>query len=80
MPLRLYLPADRAENTRLIRRVQLWLAAQGEQCLRAERFLSDRRHLLELDGRLLADVGLTHEDVVRNVPFRCGGQDVQGPE
>ena len=79
MPLTLHLPADRAENTRFTRRLRLWLAAQGKQCRRAEQFLSDRRHLLELDGRLLADVGLTREDVLRNVPFRCGGQDTQGP-
>lgn len=72
MPLTLYLPADRAENTRLTRRIQLWLAAQKDGCRCAERFLLDRRHLLELDGRLLADVGLTREDVLRNMPFRCG--------
>lgn len=79
MPLTLYLPADLAENTRLVGCLQLWLAAQGERCRRAERFLLDRRHLLELDERLLADVGLTHEDVLRDVPFRCGGKDIQGP-
>lgn len=55
--------------------MRLWLAAQGKQCRRAERFLLDRRHLLELDGRLLADVGLTREDVLRDVPFRSDRQD-----
>jgi hypothetical protein len=36
---------------------------------RACRLLADRRHLAELDPRLLRDVGLTSEDVARGVPF-----------
>ena len=37
---------------------------------RALRWFADRRHLLEMDDRLLRDVGLTREDVRRGVPFR----------
>lgn len=33
------------------------------------RMAADRDHLRELDPRLLRDVGLTQEDVVRGVPF-----------
>ena len=69
MPLLLYMPADQAGNARLTRRVRLWLEVQGELCRRAQRFLTDRRHLMELDARLLSDVGLTREDVARGVPF-----------
>lgn len=36
------------------------------------RWLTDRRHLREMDARLLQDVGLTREDVWRGVPFRAG--------
>ncbi len=35
------------------------------------RWLANRRDLRELDGRLLRDVGLTHEDVRRGVPFKA---------
>ncbi len=77
MPLLLYMPADRAGNARLTRRVQLWLAAQGERCRRAQRFLTDRHHLMELDARLLSDVGLTREDVARGVPFLHQAPDVR---
>jgi len=77
MPLVLYLPASHYKgDTSPARRLQLWLATQKDGCRRAERFLSDRRHLLELDRRLLDDVGLTREDVLRNVPFRCSGHDM----
>jgi len=80
MPLVLYLPAGHRDgDTSPASRLRLWLAAQKDGCRRAEQFLLDRRRLLELDRRLLADVGLTREDVLRNVPFRCGGQDAQGP-
>ncbi len=37
--------------------------------LRALRRASDRRHLMELDARMLRDIGLTQEDVLRDVPF-----------
>lgn len=77
MPLLLYMPTDRAGNARLTRRVRIWLAAQGEQCRRAQRFLTDRRHLMELDARLLSDVGLTREDVTRGVPFLHQTRDVR---
>lgn len=60
-------------------RPRLWLAAQVDRYRRAQRFRSDRRHLLELDARLLADVGLTREDILRNVPFRHGSPDVPRP-
>ncbi len=69
MPLLLYMPADQAENARFTRRVQLWLAAQAQHCRRAQQSLTDRHHLMELDARLLSDVGLTREDVARGVPF-----------
>ncbi len=69
MPLLLYMPADRAGNARLTHRVHLWLATQAQCCRRAQRFLTDRHHLMELDARLLSDVGLTREDVARGVPF-----------
>ena len=36
------------------------------------RWVRDRRHLREIDDRLLRDVGLTREDVRRGVPFRIG--------
>jgi len=76
MPLMLYLPAGhQGRDTPRASRLWLWLATQKDGCRRAERFLLDRRHLLELDGRLLTDVGLTREDVLRNVPFRCAAQD-----
>ena len=35
------------------------------------RWLADRRHLHEMDERLLRDVGLTREDVWRGMPFRA---------
>ena len=69
MPLVLYLPADHPADARLVRRVQVWLEAQYHQWHRAPRFFADRHHLLELDARLLSDLGLTREDVVRGVPF-----------
>ena len=76
MPLVLYLPAGHhSGDTPRVSRLWLWLATQRDGCRRAERFLLDRRHLLELDGHLLTDVGLTREDVLRNVPFQCGAQD-----
>lgn len=37
---------------------------------RFARHAADRRHLARLDERLLADVGLTRESVVRGLPFR----------
>lgn len=37
---------------------------------RAVRLLEDRARLASLDPRLLADIGLTPEDVARGVPFR----------
>jgi hypothetical protein len=40
--------------------------------MRLLRWLGDRRHLREMDSRLLHDVGLTREDVRRGVPFRAG--------
>ncbi len=76
MPLVLYLPAGHhGGDTPRVSRLWLWLATQRDGCRRAERFLLDRRHLLELDGRLLTDVGLKREDVSRDMPFRCGAQD-----
>ncbi len=80
MPLVLYLPASHhGKDAPRVSWLRFWFAAQRDGCRRAERFLSDRRHLLEVDGRLLDDVGLTREDVLRNVPFRCGVQDERGP-
>ncbi len=75
MPLLLYLPADHPVSARPVRRAQLWLEAQCHQWHRAPRFLADRRHLIELDARLLSDVGLTREDVARGVPFRPDAED-----
>lgn len=37
---------------------------------RLARHVADRRHLARLDDRLLADVGLSREAVVRGLPFR----------
>ena len=79
MPLALYLPSSHpTENASPASRLRLWLAAQQDECRRVQRFLSDRRRLLELDDRLLGDVGLTREDVLQDVPFRYGAQDVHG--
>ncbi len=79
MPLVPYVPAGHhGGDTPCVSRFWLWLATQRNGCRRAERFLLDRRHLLKMDGRLLTDVGLTREDVLRNVPFRCAAQD-RGP-
>lgn len=76
MPLVLHLPAGRRDgDTPPASRLRLWLAALHDECRRAERFLLDRRHLLELDGRLLDDVGLTREDVLQGMRFRCGRHD-----
>ena len=74
MPLVLYLPPDQSLNAGPVRRVQLWLEAQRHQWHRAPRYFADRRHLLELDVRLLQDVGLTREDVVRGLPFLHGAE------
>ena len=74
MPLVLHLPADHSLNARPMRRTQLWLAAQCRQWRHAPRYFADRRHLLEMDERLLQDVGLTREDVVRGVPFLHGAE------
>lgn len=74
MPLVLHLPADHPLNVRPARRAQLWLEAQCRQWHRAPRFFADRHHLLKLDARLLSDVGLTREDVVRGVPFLHGAE------
>ncbi|WP_158537350.1 DUF1127 domain-containing protein [Humitalea rosea] len=38
-------------------------------CARAWRWLLDRRHLADMDDRLLRDVGLTRQDVLRGLPF-----------
>ncbi len=76
MPLVLYLPADQPLNAGPVRRTQLWLGAQRHQWRRALRYLADRRHLMELDARLLGDVGLTREDVVRGVPFLHGAEGI----
>ena len=79
MPLALHLPSGHPdENASPANRLRLWLAAQQNEYRRVQRFLSDRRRLLELDDRLLGDVGLTREDVLRDVPFRYGAQDVHG--
>jgi uncharacterized protein YjiS (DUF1127 family) len=37
---------------------------------RASRWIGDRQRLVELDDRLLRDLGLTREDVRRGLPFR----------
>ena len=44
------------------------LAREG-RWTRLLRGLADRRHLREMDARLLRDVGLTREDVRRGLPF-----------
>lgn len=50
MPLMLYLPAGhQGRDTPRVSRLWLWLATQKDGCRRAERFLLDRRHLLESD-------------------------------
>lgn len=45
---------------------------------RAIRWIEDRRRLAALDERLLRDIGLTPEDVAREVPFRRPGQAAEG--
>ncbi|MBI0539635.1 DUF1127 domain-containing protein [Roseomonas sp. KE2513] len=41
---------------------------------RTLRWFADRRHLKEMDTRMLRDVGLTPEDVRRGVPFGVSNQ------
>jgi len=44
---------------------------------RAWRWMADRRHLAEMDDRLLRDVGLTREDVRRSLPFAPAAETQQ---
>jgi len=65
MPLILHLPAHLHTAPPLTRRLRLAVAAWSTGVSLGVRVLRDERHLLEMDPRLLADVGLTREDVAR---------------
>ena len=65
MPLVLHLPAHYDTAPSLTRRLRLAMAAWSSGVRLGTCVLRDEAHLREMDSRLLADVGLTREDVAR---------------
>ena len=65
MPLVLHLPAHGDTAPSLTRRLRAAVAAWSSGVRFGIRVLRDEAHLREMDLRLLADVGLTREDVAR---------------
>ena len=67
MPLVLYLPSGLAAARRPppARRLRAAASAWVAQLRLDVRALSDEAHLAKVDARLLADVGLTREEVAR---------------
>lgn len=65
MPLVLHLPAHRHTAHPLTRRLRAAVAAWCLGVRLGARVVRDEAHLREMDPRLLADVGLTREDVAR---------------
>ena len=65
MPLALHLPAHHDTSLPLTRRLRVAVAAWSSGVRLGARVFRDQAHLREMDPRLLADVGLTREDVAR---------------
>ena len=65
MPIVLHLPAHHDAAPLLTRRLRVALAAWSSGMRLGARAFRDEAHLREMDPRLLADVGLTREDVAR---------------
>ena len=65
MPLVLHLPAHLHAAPPLTHRLHVAVAAWLAGVRLAACVLRDEAHLIEMDPRLLADVGLAREDVVR---------------
>ena len=65
MPLVLHLPTHGDTAPPLTRRLRAVVAAWSSGVRLGTRIFRDEAHLREMDPRLLADVGLTREDVAR---------------